>query len=315
MAMNSSTTDPSLATQRAELASLIARFASAEGSHATTIEPLKLIRYARPTRPLHLQQGVALWILAQGRKELVLAEETFAHGPAECLVVSFELPVIVRVLEASPDAPCLGLALALNPAEVAAATAKHGLEEATLSGSELDRGVSIRPVTHTLLDATVRLVRLLQSPRDAGALVPLVLEEVQYRLLTGPHGALARQIARANPRLQAVAQAIAWLKANYAERYDLKALTREVGLSASALHRHFKAVTAMTPLQYQKELRLREARAQMLGEGLTAATAGYRVGYASPSQFSREYRRLFGAPPTRDIARLRANREKAVTGN
>ena len=136
-------------------------------------------------------------------------------------------------------------------------------------------------------------------------------KRVQYRLLAGPHGALARQVAKADPRLQAVAQAITWLKANYTEPYDLGTLRREVGLSASALHRHFKAVTAMTPLQYQKELRLREARARMLGEGLNAATAGHRVGYASPSQFSREYKRLFGAPPTRDIARLRANCEAA----
>ena len=309
--MKSSATNSNLEAKQAELAGLIARSVPAEGAHATSIRPLKLIRYVQPTRPLHVQQGVALWILAQGRKELVLAEETFAHGPDECLVVSFELPVIVRVLEASQEAPCLGLALALDPADVAAAMAKHGVEEAAPSDPELERGVSVHPATHELLDAAVRLVRLLQSPNDASALAPLVLEEVQYRLLAGPHGALARQVAKADPRLQAVAQAITWLKANYTEPYDLGTLRREVGLSASALHRHFKAVTAMTPLQYQKELRLREARARMLGEGLNAATAGHRVGYASPSQFSREYKRLFGAPPTRDIARLRANCEAA----
>lgn len=309
--MERSATGTNVEAKQAELAGLIAQSTPTEGGHDTAIQPLKLIRYVRPTRPLHVQQGVALWILAQGRKEVVLAQETLTHGPDECLVVSFDLPVVARVLEASRAAPCLGLVLALDPAEVAAAMAEHGLEEAAPGRPELERGMSVRPATHALLDAAVRLVRLLQSPGDAGALAPLVLQEIRYRLLAGPHGALARQVAKADPRLQAVAQAITWLKAHYAEPYDLEVLTRAVGLSASALHRHFKAVTAMTPLQYQKELRLREARARMLGEGLNASTAGHHVGYASPSQFSREYKRLFGAPPTRDIARLRAHRAKS----
>ena len=297
-----------LAAKRRELAELIARFATGEGPHPTAIEPLRLIRYTQPTRPLHIQQSVALWVLAQGRKRLVLADETFTHGTDSCLVVAFDLPVVTHVLDASPDVPFLGLALALDPAEVAATMATHDLGT-ELPGAEMPWGVSLRRATHDLLDAAVRLVRLLQSPGDIEALAPLVLEEIRYRLLRGPHGAFARQIAKADPRLEAVAHAIEWLKERYAEPYELEALTREVGMSASALHRHFKAVTAMTPLQYQKELRLRDARARMLSEGLDAATAGHRVGYASPSQFSREYRRLFGAPPARDISRLKDSRE------
>ncbi|MEM6646295.1 MAG: AraC family transcriptional regulator [Bacteroidota bacterium] len=304
--MKHNKTEASLKAKQAELASLIARCVPSDGAQSTTIEPLKLVRYAQPTPPLHAQQGMSLWILAQGQKELVLSRDTFTHGPDECLVVSFNLPVIVRVVEASPELPCLGLAIALHPAEVANAMARYNLEKDMLSDPDLKRGVSVRPATHALLDAAVRLVRLLQSPGDIAALAPLVLQEVRYRLLTGPHGALARQIARADPRLRAVAQAITWLRAHYTEPYNLEVLTREAGLSASALHCHFKAVTALTPLQYQKELRLREARARMLSEGLNAATAGHRVGYASPSQFSREYKRLFGAAPARDIARLRA---------
>ena len=165
--------------------------------------------------------------------------------------------------------------------------------------------MSVRPLTRDLLGAVVRLARAAESPADARALAPLVLAEIRYRLLSGPHGALARQIARADPRVAAVARATDWLQRTYAQPYQLAALTREVGMSASALHQHFRAVTGMTPLQYQKGLRLRQGRALMLGEGLDAATAGRRVGYASPSQFSREYRRLFGAPPGRDVARLR----------
>ena len=160
-------------------------------------------------------------------------------------------------------------------------------------------------MTGDLLGAVARLVGLLGDPADARALGPLVLEEVRYRLLTGPHAGLAWQIARADPRAAAVAGAIGWLRDRYAEPYRLGALTRAVGMSASALHRHFRAATGMTPLQYHKAVRLREARALMLGGGLSASAAGHRVGYASPSQFSREYRRAFGAPPTRDVARLR----------
>ena len=298
------------AESRVRLAALVARFAEGDGPNETAIGPLRLVRYAHPTGPIHVQQDAALWIVAQGRKALTLADETFAHGPDEGLLVSFDLPVVTCVVEASPQAPFFGVALALNPAEMAATLAGRASREAG-GGPGLDRAVSVQPVTGDLLDAVGRLVGLLDRREDVRALAPLVLEEVRYRLLVGPHGALARQLARADPRAEAVARAIAWLREHHAERYALAALTREVGMSASALHRHFKAATGLTPLQYHKEIRLREARALMLGEGLTAAAAGHRVGYASPAQFSREYRRAFGAPPGRDVVDLRAGRGRA----
>ena len=298
--------DPTLASKRQELADLIARSTPSEGATGTAVAPLTLIRADQPTAARHLQQSVALWIVAQGRKRLTLVDETFEHGSDDCLLVSFDLPVVTRVVEASPEQPFLGLALVLDPAEVAASMTTHDLGASVPDRTDLGRGVSVRPATPALLDAAIRLVRVAASPADARALAPLVLEEVRYRLLSGPHGAFARQIARVDPRLQAVARATEWLQQTYAEPYRLEALTRAAGLSASALHLHFRAVTGMTPLQYQKELRLREARTRMLGEGLNAATAGYRVGYASPSQFSREYKRLFGASPARDVARLQA---------
>ena len=299
---------PPAALSRARLAALVARYAEGEGPTDTAVGPLRLVRYSHPTGPLHLQQGEALWVVAQGRKRLTLAGETFAHGPDEGLVVSFDLPVVTRVVEASPEAPFLGVALALDPVEMAATATARASSDGDAGGPErrgLGRGVSVRPVTGDLLGAVARLVGLLGDPSDARALGPLVLEEVRYRLLTGPHAGLAWQIARSDPRAAAVAGAIGWLRDHYAEPYRLGALTRAVGMSASALHRHFKAGTGMTPLQYHKEVRLREARALMLGGGLNASAAGYRVGYASPSQFTREYRRRFGAPPTRDVARLR----------
>jgi AraC-like DNA-binding protein len=163
----------------------------------------------------------------------------------------------------------------------------------------------VTPVEPLLLDAVSRLVALLDSPQDIGPLAPLVLREITFRVLAGPQGARLRQIASAGAPAQRIALAIRWLKDHFADPLQIESLARHVGMSLSAFHLHFKAVTAMSPLQYQKRLRLQEARRLMLGEGLDAAQAAFRVGYESPSQFSREYRRTFGTPPRRDVAALR----------
>jgi AraC-like DNA-binding protein len=173
-------------------------------------------------------------------------------------------------------------------------------------------GLSISPVDPPLLDAVVRLARLLETPKDIPILAPLVEREILYRLLSGEYGDRLRQIALADSRLAPVNRAISWLKRNYAEPFRIETIAREARLSPSALHHSFKSVTAMSPLQYQKQLRLHEARRLMLGQAMDAATAGYQVGYESPSQFSREYSRLFGAPPSRDIARLKESVRTAV---
>jgi AraC-like DNA-binding protein len=167
------------------------------------------------------------------------------------------------------------------------------------------RGLAVSPIEAPLLDAVLRLLQLLDTPHDIGILAPLVLREISYRLLMGDQGARLRQIAAQDSQAQRMAAAIHWLQQNFARPLRIETLAREVHLSASALHHQFKAVTAMSPLQYQKQLRLQEARRLMLAEALDAATAGLRVGYESPSQFSREYRRLFGAPPQTDVASLR----------
>lgn len=176
---------------------------------------------------------------------------------------------------------------------------------------QLGPGMAVNPMDPQLLDAVIRLLRLLDSPHDIPILAPLVEREILYRLLSSEHGARLRQIALADHRLESVNRAISWLKRNYAEPFRIETVAREARMSASALHHHFKTVTAMSPLQYQKQIRLQEARRLMLAQAMDAATASHSVGYESPSQFSREYSRMFGAPPSRDIARLKHNQANA----
>jgi AraC-like DNA-binding protein len=213
------------------------------------------------------------------------------------------------VVEASPGRPCLAVRVELDPTVVGELLA-DGATTPPLGPPA--RGLGVTPVEPPLLGAVARFVALLNAPHDIGALAPLVLREITYRVLTGPQGARLRQIAAAGAPAQRIARAIGWLKDHFAEPARVEALARRVGLSPSAFHLHFKNVTALSPLQYQKRLRLQEARRLMLGEGLDAAEAAFRVGYESPSQFGREYRRLFGAPPRRDVAALQAEGRPAT---
>lgn len=289
--------------QQTELARLIGRNIGADGVHTTAIPRLFLIRASQPTAPLHALHEPAVCIVAQGRKQVMLADELYLYGPAQCLVVSIDLPVVGQVIEATPEAPYLCLRLDLDLGQLSALMMEAGLSAFADPGPGL--GLSINPVEPALLDAVMRLVRLLETPQDISILSPLIEREILYRLLSSEYSARLRQIALADNRLQSVTRAISWLKRNYAEPFRIETIAREARMSASALHHHFKTVTAMSPLQYQKQLRLQEARRLMLGQSMDAATASLSVGYESPSQFSREYRRLFGAPPSRDIARLK----------
>jgi AraC-like DNA-binding protein len=250
----------------------------------------------------------SLCIVAQGAKEVLLAGEAYRYDPAHSLLVSVDLPVSARVIEASTARPCLMVRISLDPAVVGELLADH------LVAPPLDppaRGLAVSPVEPPLLDAVGRLVALLDYAQDVGPLAPLALREITYRVLTGPQGSRLRQIASAGAPAQRIARAIFWLKEHFADPLRVEALARHVRMSPSAFHLHFKGVTAMSPLQYQKRLRLQEARRLMLGEGLDAAEAAYRVGYESPSQFSREYRRMFGAPPRRDVAALTVEAQSA----
>jgi AraC-like DNA-binding protein len=251
----------------------------------------------------------SLCIVAQGAKEVFLAGEVYRYDPAHSLLVSVDLPISARVVEASPTRPCLAVRISLNPSVVGELLADCPDD---LPRGPLARGLDVRPVEPQLLDAVARLVALLDSPQTLGPLAPLVLREITYRVLIGPQGARLRQIAAAGAPAQQIARAIRWLRDHYADPLRGESLARQARMSLSGFHQHFKAVTGLSPLQYQKRLRLQEARRLMRDEGLDAASAAVRVGYESPSQFSREYRRMFGAPPRQDVAALQAEVQPAT---
>ena len=295
--------DPAFETQRVELADLIFRHAPQDGSFTTGVEALFVSRYSQPSDFSPSLPKPALCIMAQGRKEVRLADEYFAYDPLNYLVVSVSMPISGRVLEISPEHPVLALRLDIDPAEIATLISEAG--PMGVPSRPTGRGLYVEPIDQLMLDALLRLTRLLDTPKDIAMLAPLIRLEILYRLLRSPQGHRLYQIASENSQNHRVSRAISWLNGNFEQPLRIDSLAREANLSVSTLHHRFKAMTAMSPLQYQKQLRLNEARRLMLSEGLDASAAGYRVGYESPSQFSREYSRQFGAPPVRDLARLR----------
>lgn len=295
--------DPALELLRQELAGLVTRHCPS-GTVLSAIANLHLSRYEQSTRSMPSLAQPALCILAQGRKEICLGDETYVYDPLHYMVVSVAMPISGALLEASPANPSLGIRLDIDPAEINSLIADAG--PMGVPSQPSSRGVFIERLDTQMLDALLRLIRLLDTPKDIAVLAPLIRREILYRLLRGQQGARLYEIAMANTQTHRVCQAIQWLNDHFQRPLRIDDLAREVNLSASTLHHRFKAVTSMSPLQYQKQLRLQEARRLMLNDGLEASVAGYRVGYESPSQFSREYSRLYGAPPLRDMARLRS---------
>ncbi|MCK9801201.1 AraC family transcriptional regulator [Pseudomonas chlororaphis] len=295
--------DEEMEKQRAELAGIIRRNTSEDGSYATAIDTLMVSRHSSSHQFAPVLAQPALCIMAQGRKEVRLADETFNYDPLNYLVVSVSVPLSGKVVIVSPEEPILALRLDIDPAEITALIADAG--PLGVPSRPTGRGLYVERLDPPMLDAVLRLARLLDTPKDIAMLAPLVRREILYRLLRSRQGHRLYEIAIANSQSHRVSQAIKWLNGHFEQPLRIDDLAREVNLSVSTLHHRFKAMTAMSPLQYQKQLRLQEARRLMLAEGLEASAAGYRVGYESPSQFSREYSRLFGAPPLRDMARLR----------
>ncbi|TWP50780.1 AraC family transcriptional regulator [Lentzea tibetensis] len=245
-------------------------------------------------------------VMAQGGKRLLLGDEVFTYRAGDYLVVTADLPVTGHFIGASPRTPALGTGLVLRPAAIASLLLES-------SAGPRSRGTTSPPALSTgkagadLLDAVARMLRLLEHPADAAVLAPLIEREILWRLLTGPHGGMIRQIGLADSGLAHVSRAIRWIRDNYAEPMRIEDLARLAGMSPSAFHRHFRAVTAMSPLQFQKRIRLQEARSFLIATADDVAGVGHLVGYDSPSQFNREYRRLFGAPPGQDALRLRTD--------
>jgi AraC-like DNA-binding protein len=247
------------------------------------------------------EPGVAL--IVQGSKRVLLGSDAFVYSPHDLLITTLNLPTVAQVLEASPDKPYLSLFLRLDENEIARLMMEGQVPPPRAQTAE--RAMATGRVTWPLLSAFQRLVELLDEPETIAAVAPLVQREILYRLLVGDQGDRLRQIGTVGSQSHQIGRAIEWLKAHFAKPLRIDELASHVRMSASTFHHHFRALTAMSPLQYQKWLRLTEARRLMLAERLDASTAAFRVGYESASQFSREYSRQFGAPPMRDIAALR----------
>jgi len=282
----------------------IARHAPADGSFDTPIPGLKLIRSSTPTLPMPVIYEPTVCFVAQGRKRAMLGDRMFHYDPRTYLVASVGLPVMGSVIEASGAQPYLSVQLDLDRGVLGELALRH---PPAPRAPALSAGLALGDMTPPLLEAVTRLVDLLDTPGDVDALAPLAVREILYRLLAGPHGAGIHAMTQSDSRQGQVARAIAWIRAHFREPCRIDELACLAGMSRSAFHEHFKAVTAMSPLAFRTQLRMQEARRLMVVHRLDAASAGHAVGYDSPSQFSRDYSRLFGAPPARDAGRLRSS--------
>jgi AraC-like DNA-binding protein len=281
-----------------------------------TIQPLQglyLSRASTPLEPLHSVLEPSLCVIAQGSKEVLLGESRYRYDPSHYLLATVELPRVSQVLDASKQRPYLGLRLELSPALVGAVMAEPG--NSSPPGPADVRAIAVGPLDVDLLDVVVRLVRLLDSAAEARLLMPLITRELIYRLLMGAQGARLRHLALTGGYTSRMAQAVERLRRDFDQPLRIEQRASELGISVSALHHHFKAVTAMSPLQVLKQVRLQEARHLRLGEDLDAASAALRVGYQNAAHFNREYKSLFGAPPMRDVQRLRAQAQMAVSSS
>jgi AraC-like DNA-binding protein len=281
----------------------IARWTDSLDRIETAVPGLSLFRRDEPTGPISGMYEPSICLMAQGAKRVLLGDDTFVYDARHYLITSVHLPTVVQIIEASRERPCLGLVMKLDLREMSQMMADSNLPPPRTQQS--NRGMATGEVTLPLLTAFQRLVDLLDEDKDIPILAPIIQREIIYRLLVGDQGTRLRQIASAGSQSHQVGRAIDWLKGNYTQPLRIDDLATQVNMSTSTFHHHFRALTAMSPLQYQKTLRLNEARRLMLTECLDAATAAFQVGYESPSQFSREYGRLFGAPPLRDITKLR----------
>lgn len=287
-----------------EICGLIA--SHAQPDHRTPIDGL-LVSRVETTPPDYSLTEPLLVVMAQGGKRLMLGDRTYEYRAGQLLLVTTDLPVTGHYIDVSPQNPSLAMGLALRPSAIAPLLLQTAATRRTRAAADASATAAIATGTADidLLDAVARLLRLLDHPADAPVLAPMAEREILWRLLTGPHGATLRQIGLADSGLTHVSPAIRWIRDNYAEPMRIDELARLTGMSPSAFHRNFRAVTTLSPLRFQKHIRLQEARTLLLAHPGDVAGVGHVVGYDSPSQFNREYRRLFGAPPGEDAARLR----------
>jgi AraC-like DNA-binding protein len=292
-----------------EIAAIIARHVPGDGMHDSALPRLSLIRSCTPTQAVPAVYRPSLCIITQGRKQVELSGRSYVYDPETYLTVSVDLPLVGSILEASTERPYLCLALDIDVAALADLMLQTGVEAAPEPAGP---ALGVSRVEPELLDAALRLARLLDTPGDAAALAPLAERELLYRLLSGAQAPMMHHIAAAESRLARVGRAIAWLRRNYARPFSVERLAADAGMSPSSFFSHFRAATTLSPIQYRTRIRLLEARRMMVVRGMDAASAGFAVGCESPSQFSRDYSRLYGMPPLRDATRLRRSPDYAL---
>lgn len=293
-----------------ELAKLIERYSGQDGNHSTAIPALFFTRLSNAVGPKHGVYNPSLCIIVQGAKEVLLGKERFTYSPADYLIASVNLPVTAQVVEASPTHPYLAFKLEFKPSEILEVLRHSQLE--VDQKEKAKRGMYVNPIDSFMLDAVIRLVRLLDNPKDIPVLAPLFKKEILYRVLQGPHGAALKQMTIEGSSSLQIGDVVEHIMKNYDSSFRIEDLAEIANMSVSSFHRHFKEVTAMSPIQFQKQIRLQKARNLLLSESADAADVAFRVGYESPSQFSREYSRMFGLPPREDIKQLRENERERI---
>ncbi|MGC5561659.1 AraC family transcriptional regulator [Streptomyces sp. FR-108] len=286
-----------------ELRTLLDRHARSDWT--TAVDGVLISRVDRSDPPAPSMSGTVLAVIAQGAKRLALGDRVYEYGAGQYLVASVDLPVTGQFLRVEPERPALGFGLMLEPSDVAELLLRAGPWGNPRSDAGAPSALAVSDASPALLDAVVRMVRLLEEPRDRAVLAPLVKREILWRVITGEQGATVRQLGLADSRLSHVSRAVGWIREHYAEPFRVEDVARMSGMSVSAFYRNFQAVTAMSPIQFQKQIRLQEARLLLATHPGEVTGVGRRVGYDNPSQFSREYRRQFGAPPSQDAIRLR----------
>lgn len=286
-----------------ELALKIQALVHTDGFHQTAIPALTLIRASSTTEPLLSLYEPSLIMIAQGSKIVMLANESYYYDEATYLVASVHLPITGQIVQASPENPYLCAQLSFTTEQMIESFKQTS--EMILHKSETERGMAVSQTNAPLLDAVIRLVSLLETPEHIAALSPLIIREIIYRLMQDEQGRHMRQFAIMGSHAHSIASVIGHIQSHYANRFTIQELANLANMSVSALHHHFKKVTAMSPLQYQKLIRLREARRLLISQRIDAAEAAFQVGYESATQFSREYTRMFGLPPMRDMKQLK----------
>ncbi len=289
-------------TAREEIVERMSRLLPEDG-RIDFVPGLLLIKSSVPAEPVQSLFQPAFCFVAQGRKRASVGGEVFLYDPFHYLIYTVDLPVAFEIEAPSKELPYLGMSLNLDSALVASVIAESGIQ--IKKGDASVKAMNVSAIDADLLDAVARLIRIAETPTESKVLAPLVIKEIIYRLLAGGQGARLAHLLTASDTRR-ISKAIGRLREHFNEPLKVEDIARELGMSVSGFHHHFKSVTAMSPLQFQKQIRLQEARRLMLGEDVDAASAGFRVGYEDPAYFSRDYKKIFGAPPQRDISRLRS---------